>query len=410
MHRRLFLQRLVALGCSAAAAPAITTLTLAAARAEGAAPLGENRLVVAILRGAMDGLDVMRPLADPAFAAARPTLGLAEGTHPLAQGFALHPRLGGLMGLWAAGELGFAHAVSTPYRDKRSHFDGQDILEAGTGTDLAPGAQRDGWLNRMLQAVPGLEAETAFAVGREAMPLLAGAAPALSWAPDTRLALSGQARLLLEQVYHDDPLFRDAGAAAALLAAESGDEAAALAAAPSTAAAGMDPAPPRLAQTDALVDFAAERLRGATRIAAFSLSGWDTHRGQEGAIITPLAELERTILRLSAGLGPEVWGRTLFLAMTEFGRTVRENGSRGTDHGTGGVMVMAGGALRGGIHGRWPGLGEGALYAGRDLMPTSDVRAWAAWAMRGLYGLDRGVLERSVFPGLDMGADPGFLA
>ena len=115
-------------------------------------------------------------------------------------------------------------------------------------------------------------------------------------------------------------------------------------------------------------------------------------------------------MRLRAKLGAEVWGRTTLLAMTEFGRTVRENGSGGTDHGTGGLMLAAGGALRGGrVYGQWPGLEEAALYQRRDLMPTSDVRGWAAHAMRGLYGLDRSVLEAAVFPGLQMGDDPGFL-
>ena len=96
--------------------------------------------------------------------------------------------------------------------------------------------------------------------------------------------------------------------------------------------------------------------------------------------------------------------------MTEFGRTARENGTSGTDHGTAGAMVMAGGALKGGkVYGSWPGLEEAALYDRRDLMPTSDVRSWAAWAMHGLYGLDKGLLQSTVFPGLIMAPDPGFL-
>ena len=97
--------------------------------------------------------------------------------------------------------------------------------------------------------------------------------------------------------------------------------------------------------------------------------------------------------------------------MTEFGRTVRENGTGGTDHGTGGALVMAGGAIRGGrAYGDWPGLGEGQLYADRDLMPTRDIRAYAGWAMHGLFGIDRGLLEQTIFPGLDLGGDPGMLA
>lgn len=396
LNRRLFLRGGAAavLGCSAMAHPWLTTVTLAA----GAPVLGDNRLVVIILRGAMDGLDVVQPLGDPLFARYRPTLGVETGAMMLEGLFGLHPRLAGLMPLWQAGELAFVHATSTPYRDKRSHFDGQDILEAGTGLDLPAPEVRDGWLNRMLQAVPGLTAETAYAVGREALPLLTGAAPARSWTPDVQLAISAQGQRLLEAVWHDDPLFSAAGAEALELAQ--------MPVAPAMAQAGV---PQRLADLDGLADFATGRLRGQTRIAAFSLSGWDTHRQQANALGGSLAGLERLLLRLRAGMAGD-WDRTLVLTMTEFGRTVAENGTRGTDHGTGGAMILAGGALRGGrVYGRWPGLDEAALYDRRDLMPTSDVRAWAAWAMRGLYGLDRGVLEGAVFPGLDMGGDPGLL-
>jgi uncharacterized protein (DUF1501 family) len=109
-------------------------------------------------------------------------------------------------------------------------------------------------------------------------------------------------------------------------------------------------------------------------------------------------------------LGPEIWGKTTVLAMTEFGRTVAENGTGGTDHGTAGAMLVAGGAIRGGkVYGQWPGLEEADLFERRDLMPTSDVRAWAAHAMRGLYGFDRALLQDKVFPGLEMGEDPGLI-
>ncbi|QYK41229.1 MAG: DUF1501 domain-containing protein [Paracoccaceae bacterium] len=420
MDRRAFLRGLGAMGCSAAAFPLLNTMTLAAGRGLP----GDHRLVVVILRGAMDGLDLLQPLGDADFARLRPNLGTGEGAIPLTNRFALHRSMDGLMPLWQAGQLGFVHATSTPYRDKRSHFDGQDLLEAGLDPNLpgaglaeatAAGLRREGWLNRMLQAVPGLQGETAIAVGREALPLLAGRAPTLSWMPDQKLPLSAQGKLLLEHLYHDDPLFRDAAADAVMLVDET-----ALAAADEDDDTGMIGgmmAPPveapavRLADIDALVDFAAQRLRADTRIAALSLGGWDTHRAQAGAVQAPMLRLQRIVLRLRERLGDPVWGRTLFVAMTEFGRTVAENGSRGTDHGTGGAMVLAGGALRGGqVFGRWPGLAEADLYDRRDLMPTSDVRAWAAWAMRGMFGFDRALLEGTVFPGLDMGSsDPGLL-
>jgi uncharacterized protein (DUF1501 family) len=394
IDRRFFLRGLGAIGCSAAAHPLMTTVTLASAG--GGALLGDQRLIVIILRGAMDGLDALRPLGDPLFTGYRPTLAVADGTQPLDDYFALAPGLNGLLPLWRKGQLAFAPAVSTPYRDKRSHFDGQDLLEAGTGSDVALAAVKDGWLNRMLQAMPGLTAETAYAVGREASPLLDGAAPARNWAPDLQLQVSAQNRLLLDHLYHDDPLFRDAGTEAMDLAAslQGGADAPGIA------------APKGMADVDLLAEFTANRMRADTRIAALSLAGWDTHARQAVAIARNYQRLTRMILQLQAGLGP-LWGRTTVLAMTEFGRTVRENGTQGTDHGTGGLMLMAGGALRGGrLYGRWPGLAEADLYDRRDLMPTSDVREWAAWAMRGLYGFDRAVLERSVFPGMQMGDDP----
>ena len=159
-----------------------------------------------------------------------------------------------------------------------------------------------------------------------------------------------------------------------------------------------------------VAEFAAEQLRGDTRIASFSINGWDTHNRQDKSIKPALDRLADTVLGLQSGLGPDVWGKTAVVAMTEFGRTARINGTGGTDHGTGGVMVLAGGAIRGGqVLGKWPGLSEADLYDRRDLMPTSDVRALAAWIMRGLAGLDRAMLEKTVFPGLDMGADPGLL-
>ena len=398
MDRRKFLRGLTTAACSAAAHPWLTTVTLAGS--DGSRLLGENRLIVVILRGAMDGLDLLRPTFEPDLARYRPSL--MQEALPLDSRFALHGRLKALMPLWSAGELGFVHATSTPYRDQRSHFDGQDILEAGTGLDVPDAAIRDGWLNRVLQSVPGLTSETAYAIGRDAIPLLAGDAPVVNWTPEVTLDLSAQTKLLLDHIYHDDDLFRDSATEAMSVAEE---------AEMSMMAAPADGQTDRaLKGIDRLAEFAARRLRGQTRIAAFSLTGWDTHRNQSGSFHRPLGQLERVILQMKTGLGPDVWGKTVLLAMTEFGRTVAENGNKGTDHGTGGAMVLAGGALRGGrVMGQWPGLDEASLYARRDLLPTSDVRAWAAWAMRSLFGLERNLLQTKIFPGLDMGDDPSLL-
>lgn len=391
LSRRLFLKSSALIGCSAAAHPLLSNIAFASAP-------GENRLVVIILRGAMDGLDVLQPYGDPGLRALRTSLSVGPegGALDLDGFFALHPALAPLMPLWAAGELGFAPAVSTPYRDKRSHFDGQDMLEAGTGTDLALSQQRDGWLNRLLQQMPGAVSETAYSVGLEDMRILDGPAPAKSWAPETRFRLSGQGQRLLTHVWHDDPLFRQAGEQAIEIVSE-----------------GMDPMEKDKGPTRdvrALARFAADRLNGETRIASFSIGGWDSHAQQQQVIGRALERLADAILVLRDGLGGN-WDRTTVLAMTEFGRTARENGTGGTDHGTGGAMLLAGGAVRGGRSlGRWPGLGESDLYAGRDLMPVRDIRAYAAWALHDLYGIRRDVLESAVFPDLDMAENPRILA
>jgi len=391
MDRRQFLKSSV-IGCSLAASPLVTPVSLAAAT-------WDTRLIVIILRGGMDGLDAVRPIGDPNYAALRNRVGGGD-LIDLDGFFALHPRLAPLFPLWNAGELGFAHAVSTPYRDKRSHFDGQDILEAGTPDLQGPGA-RDGWLNRLLQSVPGVTAETTFAIGREAFLLTSGSAPVSEWSPDAQMRLSPQAEQLLQLVTEADPAMHAAMGDAMRIAAKldfSKDDALQLEA--MDAMESMEGA----ARGDHIdvARFAALRLREETRIAAFSLGGWDTHRNQSQSLGQALQRLSDTILTLKTGLGP-VWQKTAVLALTEFGRTVRENGTAGTDHGTGGSMVMAGGAINGGrIYTRWPGLEEADLYAGRDLMPTRDVRAYAAWAMRDLMGVAKNTLERSVFPGLDM--------
>ncbi|WP_424984927.1 DUF1501 domain-containing protein [Microbulbifer sp. S227A] len=383
MSRRAFLGQSALIGCSLAASPLLTPVSFAAAP-------WDTRLVVIVLRGGMDGLDVVRPHGAPEFAALRGGLTDADKARRLDLDgfFALNPALAPLMPLWQQEDLGFVHAVSTPYRDKRSHFDGQDLLEAGTPT--LSGA-RDGWLNRMLGQLPGVEPRTAFAIGHGEMKLLDGPVAVADWAPDADLAISPQAMQLAELVMQQDPAFHAALAEAMMLSGSGG-------------------AAERGKPHVKVAEFAAEQLSGDTRVASFSINGWDTHRQQGRNLRRALERLSDTILALRSGLGPEIWGKTAIVAMTEFGRTVRINGTGGTDHGTGGAMVLAGGAIRGGrVLGDWPGLDEADLYDRRDLMPTGDVRAPAAWLMRGLAGLDRSALERVVFPGLDMATDPGLL-
>ncbi|QBF30947.1 DUF1501 domain-containing protein [Thalassococcus sp. S3] len=386
LSRRAFLGRSALIGCSAAASPLLTPVSFASAP-------WETRLVVIILRGGMDGLDAVQPYGEPEFAQLRREfeIGPDQGAIDLDGFYAMHPALAPLLPLWEREELGFVHAVSTPYRDKRSHFDGQDLLEAGT---VSMSGVRDGWLNRALQHLPGVEADTAYALGLDDMKLLRGSAPVANWSPEAEMTLSPQALRLAELVMEEDEAFHAALTEAQMLSDTQDDE----------RLRGRVPAHIKLA------DYAAKRLRKDARVAAFSINGWDTHRQQARPIAAALTRLSDTILTLKETMRSQAWDRTAVIAMTEFGRTVRANGTRGTDHGTGGALVFAGGAIRGGrVLGDWPGLEEAALYERRDLMPTRDVRAHAAWLMRGATGLDQGVLERDVFPDLDMGSDPGLL-
>lgn len=383
LSRRAFL-----IGCSVAASPLRTPITFAAAG-------GDNRLVVIVLRGAMDGLDVVRPLGDPAYMGLRPNLAAdATQSHDLDGFFALHPAAAPLMPLWSGGELAFAHAVATPYRQGRSHFVGQDALENGTGGEtgqMTPG--HDGWLNRALSVIRGADDRTAVSVGQQRLLLLEGQQKTEHYFPVSESALSAQGLALLTAVNSADPLFAEPFAGSQTLAVDRMDEA---------------PTKPNDSYTE-LGRYVAEQLTSKSRIASLSLGGWDSHNSQPRIMAQQIAALSDMVLAMKVGLGAH-WGTTLVLAMTEFGRTARENGTMGTDHGTGGLMIAAGGALRGKrVMADWPGLSESNLLGDRDLMPTRDVRAYAAWALRSLYGVQASAIEATVFPGLDLGADPQLL-
>ena len=387
-HDVLLSRRGFLIGCSLAASPLLTPVTFAATP-------GDNRLVVVVLRGAMDGLDVVRPLGDRDYLALRPTLSGDADTSPDLDGFfALHPAASPLMPLWQAGELAFAHAVATPYRTGRSHFIGQDALENGTGgQDGKLTATHDGWLNRALAIIPGAGPQTAVSVGQQRLLILEGDNDTEHYFPVDESGLSLQGQTLLAAVNAADPMFAEPYARSQSLTQDMMGQ----------------PVPKRGVGSAQLGAYVAEQLLGPSRIASLSLGGWDTHHSQAKAMSGQLTDLADMVLAIKARLGA-TWGSTLVLAMTEFGRTARENGTLGTDHGTGGLMIALGGALRGQrVLANWPGLSDSDLLAQRDLMPTRDVRAFAGHALRGLFGAKASAIERVVFPGLDLGADPGLL-
>ena len=364
--------------CCLAAAPLMTPMTLAAAP-------GEKRLITIILRGAMDGLHLVQPYGDPAFRLLRPNLAATPGeeTIDLDGFYGLNGQAKDLMPLWRRGELAFVQAVSTPYRDARSHFDGQDMLETG-GTGI--GQEKTGWLNRALSAIPSTASRRAIDINTSAELLLDGVNDVDVWSPRTDLTMKTDEMRFFERLYRNDPPFAAAMAEAAMtdLSADAlyGEE-------------------KRGAKTEDVARLAAGMLMRDYRIASFSITGWDTHAGQKRAFKAPASDLATAILTIRKTLSPAVWRETVILAMTEFGRTARENGSGGTDHGTGGMALIAGGGVNGGkVIGQWPGLAESRLLNGRDLMPTGDVRELAAAMLYRQFGISPGNLTNTVFPGI----------
>lgn len=347
----------------------------------------DQRLVVLILRGGLDGLAAVPPYAEPRYAKLRPSIavpapGTAEGGVDLDGTFALNPALARLAPWYRAGELLPVHAVSTGYHN-RSHFDSQDVLENGGNKPLAA---RDGWLNRALAAFNG--APPAVAVGQTVPLILRGNVGVRTFAPN-RLPAAGEDFMgRVAMLYRGDKMLSQAFASA--VASTQGLE--------GEMERGMAPARPR----DAFAELAGATGKllkeGDARIAVMDSTGWDTHQAEVNRLGRNLSGLADGLVALRAGLG-DTWSRTVVLAVTEFGRTAAENGNAGTDHGTGGVAFVAGGAVAGGrVAGDWLGLAHSSLYEGRDVAATTDHRALFKAALRDHLGLAEAAIEDTVFP------------
>lgn len=376
LNRRSFL----ASACCAAASPLMTPVTFAAVP-------GDRRFVTIVLRGALDSLFLLQPYTDPLLRQYRPDLTLdpASGLIDLDGQFGLHGDASDLLPLWKSGELAFVNAVSTPYRDQRSHFDGQDILESG-GSSAAD--ENSGWLNRALASIPRSESRKAIDVNTSAELILSGPNPVDTWSTQSNLAMEADELTFFQRLYGSDPIFSKVFAEAMDTDKDSD----------SIFGTGK-----RSADAAGIARLTAGMLKGDYRIASFSIGGWDTHIGQANIFRKPLRGLVAALTTLKQELGPDVWGKTAVLAMTEFGRTARQNGSKGTDHGTGGLAIIAGGAIRGGkVYGEWPGLREDRLFEGRDLMPTADVREVAASLLHSQFDISGGDLTSKIFPGLSL--------
>jgi uncharacterized protein (DUF1501 family) len=374
-----------------------------AARAEGRDP----RLLVIVLRGALDGLAAVAPVGDPDWVGLRGdkalTLDGKPAALPLDSFFALNPAMPNLHRLYKAGAATIVHAAATPYRE-RSHFDGQDVLESGF---VKPGATDSGWLNRALGALQpggraGRGARDAFAVGPIAPLVVRGPAPVLSWTPRRLPPASDDTVMRLMDLYrHTDP------ALARVLEERMG-------LATIARAGGMDGEQPRAAGDGQVRAYFAESAGTAARflarpdgprVGALAFDGWDTHAAEgatNGRLAVLLGALDGAIAAIESEM-KDNWRETVVAVVTEFGRTARINGTDGTDHGTATVALLAGGALKGGrVVADWPGLKPARLYDGRDLKPTTDLRAVLKGLLKDHLRVDAAALAAKVFP--DSGA------
>ena len=371
--------------------------------------VGPRRLVVVLLRGAVDGLSVVVPHGEEAYYAARPTIAIAkpdtgEGAGLALDGyFALHPALAALMPLWRERQLAFVHAAGSP-DPTRSHFDAQLFVETGT-----PGrrAAAEGWMNRLLAALPGPRGPTdAVAVGPSLPQILRGPLAAanlpLGPAAGQQLAIDRpEVAGAFDRLYTgNDTLaraYRQGRAARAELLAQIGPE--------PPADGGASPPGGFPAQAARLAHLLGRDSR--IRLAFVALGGWDTHVRQgaaQGQLADRLRPLGDGLAALAQGLGP-AWRDTVVVVLSEFGRTVRENGDGGTDHGHGNAVWLLGGRVRGGqVYGDWPGLTADRLYEGRDLAVTTDFRTVLASVIaRHLRLPDRALAK--IFPDPPRGAE-----
>lgn len=414
MQRRHFLQSSAALG-------AWTFSSL-----QAAPDLAQRKLIVILLRGAVDGLSVVAPHGDSHYAAARPNLALAlaapgaqDGLLKLDSLFGLHPSLAMLHPFWAQGSLGFVHASGSP-DPTRSHFDAQDYLESGTpGRKSTP----DGWMNRLLTALPGTE------LGKRALTRAVnmGSTPPRIFAGPASVSALGLGPRAMDRQAIDDPKMQ-----AALAKLYAGDDA--LGRSFRAAAEGRGEMRKSMAEgrmeggrmagraIDSSADAGAQSARSFaadarrlgllirndphTQLAFTSVGGWDTHVNQgaaTGQLANKLASLGEGIAALAKGLG-DALKDTVIVVLSEFGRTVRQNGTLGTDHGRGNVIWLLGGPVAGGqMLGAWPGLEASALDDGRDLAVVTDFRQVLRPILQGHLGVnDEGLAH--VFPALPAGA------
>ncbi|NNE59046.1 MAG: DUF1501 domain-containing protein [Hellea sp.] len=352
-----------------------------------------KRFVLMFLRGGLDGLHAMPPFADPNYKRLRPNI-VVENPIKLGGYFGLHPSLRPLMPLYRQNQLLFIPASSTDYR-QRSHFDGQNFLENGSGR---PYGALDGWLNRAIVSLNGGDQRLGLAIGQQVPLILQGSGNIQTWS-ETRLPeLSDDFLQRLSHIYKDDEIFAKAFADA------QNREGPNLSMRP-----GMGPIRGQDLTRSAKVVADLLSRRDGPRIAVLESQGWDTHFDQDRRLNGLLAGVADAITTLRSDMR-SVWTDTVVLVVSEFGRTAAQNGNKGTDHGTGGLAMLAGGAIKGGrITGYWPGLKRSALYEGRDLRAVNSYEGIFKSILIGHLGLIDTVIADQILPGNRTEPMPGLL-
>jgi uncharacterized protein (DUF1501 family) len=374
--RRIFLRNSALAVVGTAAVP--TFLTRAAFGAVSGT--STKRLVVIFQRGAADGLNIVIPYAERNYYAMRPSINIPQKSVIDLNGFfGLHPALSSFQPLWQQRHLAIIHAAGSP-DTTRSHFDAQDFMETGT-----PGVKstEDGWLNRSLHNMPLMPQNSAFraiALGPSLPRILSGNEPAVAMNNISDFSIGGKspkpspAATAFEAMYDhsSDAVLHGTGeetfdAVKMLKSADPGK---------------YQPAPnanyPKGHLGDSLRQLAQLiKANLGVQVAFADISGWDHHVNEgstDGQLANVLSEFSQSIAAFWNDLG-DLGEDTVIVTMSEFGRTARENGNRGTDHGHANVMFVLGGPVKGGkVYGRWPGLNQSQLYEGRDLALTTDFR------------------------------------
>jgi uncharacterized protein (DUF1501 family) len=382
----------------------LKTMSAAAAFAVWDAPLryafadvpGDRRLVVVVLRGALDGLAAVPPHGDKDYASVRGHLALdktgAAGLHDLDGFFGLNPGLTSMKAMYDAKEVLIFHNICSPFQN-RSHFECQNVLETGAAK---PHLVNDGWLNRALTPMGLANGTGAVAIDQTPPLLLAGPAHTTSWMPAVMPEPDAAFVAKVKQLYADDPALAGALSGAVDLQAQ--------------VKAGDDDPYAMNAQHKAAYGNLTPLFAGAgkllatphgPRVAVLEAGGWDTHV-QEGASTGNLARrlqsLDQALDSLKTALGP-AWSKTVVVMATEFGRTVKPNGSGGTDHGTGTAAYVLGGAVMGGhVRAEWVGLNPAVLRDGRDQPARTDLRALFKGVLAEHMAVSRTALDSTIFP------------